>query len=274
MRQCVSFLIVAVVLVLTVGAAWAADQVIDVPTRPGITERFILIAPDDPRATVVLFAGDDGGLLIAPDGTLGNGWLATNFLVRSRRLFADQRLMVAVVDAPSDRQSMADTMREAWRGSFRGFRQSSAHVADIKAVIAWLRQKANVPVWLVGTSRGTESAAYVATELPPRQGGPDGLVLTATILADPKGRSVPDMELSKLEIPTLIVHHRDDDCWLCRYGSIPSLMEKLPAGRRKELLTVEGGWSRGDPCQAFAYHGFNGRESEVVAKIAAWITAK
>jgi hypothetical protein len=51
-------------------------------------------------------------------------------------------------------------------------------------------------------------------------------------------------------------------------------MEKLPAGRRTELLTVEEGLSRGDPCQAFAYHGFNGRESEVVAKIAAWITAK
>ena len=272
MRQCMSFLIVAGVLVLAVGAAWAADQVIDVPTRPGVTERFILIAPDDPRATVVLFAGDDGALQIAPDGRLGNGSLASNFLVRSRQLFADQRLMVAVVDAPSDRQSLADTMREAWRASFRGFRQSSAHVADIKAVIAWLRQKANVPVWLVGTSRGTVSAAYVATQLPPRQGGPDGLVLTSTILAG--RRSVPDMELGKLEIPTLIVHHRDDGCQYCLYRDIPSLMEKLPAGRRTELLTVEEGLSRGDPCQAFAYHGFNGRESEVVAKIAAWITAK
>src|SRR5215467_1576633 len=239
-------LIVAVVLVLTEGAAWAADQVIDVPTRPGVTERFLLIAPDDPRATVVLFAGDDGGLQIAPDGKLGNGSLASNFLVRSRQLFADQRLMVAVVDAPSDRQSMADTMREAWRGSFRGFRQSSAHVADIKAVIAWLQQKANVPVWLVGTSRGTESAAYVATQLPPSQGGPDGLVLTSTILADSKARSVPDMELSKLEIPTLIVHHRDDGCWACPYGYTRSLMEKLPAGRRTELLTVEGGTSYGE----------------------------
>ena len=260
MRQRMSCLIVAGVLVLTVGAAWAADQVIDVPTRPGVTERFILIAPDDPRATVVLFAGDDGALQIAPDGRLGNGSLASNFLVRSRQLFADQRLMVAVVDAPSDRQSL------------RGFRQTPMHVADLKAVIAWLRQKANVPVWLVGTSRGTVSAAYVATELPPRQGGPDGLVLTSTILAG--RRSVPDMELGKLEIPTLIVHHRDDGCQYCLYRDIPSLMEKLPAGRRTELLTVEEGLSRGDPCQAFAYHGFNGRESEVVAKIAAWITAK
>ena len=171
MRQCMSFLIVAGVLVLTVGAAWAADQVIDVLTRPGVTERFILIAPDDPRATVVLFAGDDGALQIAPDGRLGNGSLASNFLVRSRQLFADQRLMVAVVDAPSDRQSLADTMREAWRASFRGFRQSSEHVADIKAVIAWLRQKANVPVWLVGTSRGTGGVRRHRVAAAPRRPG-------------------------------------------------------------------------------------------------------
>jgi hypothetical protein len=34
-----------------------------------------------------------------------------------------------------------------------------------------------------------------------KAGGPDGIVLTATIVADPKSRSVPDMPLEKLEIP-------------------------------------------------------------------------
>jgi hypothetical protein len=34
---------------------------------------------------------------------------------------------------------------------------------------------------------------------------------------------------------------------------------------------VEGGVSEGDPCEAFAYHGYNGIEREVVAKIAAWL---
>jgi hypothetical protein len=43
---------------------------------------------------------------------------------------------------------------------------------------------------------------------------------------------------------------------------------------RKELLTVQGGTSRGDPCEAFAYHGFNGVEAETVGKIAAWVTQK
>jgi hypothetical protein len=48
-------------------------------------------------------------------------------------------------------------------------------------------------------------------------------------------------------------------------------MEKLSSTPRKELVTYKGGENRGDPCEAFAYHGFNGLEKDVVAKIAEWI---
>jgi hypothetical protein len=48
-------------------------------------------------------------------------------------------------------------------------------------------------------------------------------------------------------------------------------MEKLTANPRKELVRFAGGENHGDPCQARAYHGFNGIESEVVRTIAAWI---
>ncbi|HEY3066436.1 MAG TPA: alpha/beta hydrolase [Methylomirabilota bacterium] len=244
-------------------SAAAAEQVVDVPTRAGVTERLLLLTTEQPKATVVLFAGGHGGLQIGGDGKLG--WGGGNFLVRSRKLFADEGLMVAVLDAPSDRQS---------EPFLNGFRQTPAHVADVQAVVAWLRQKAAVPVWLVGTSRGTQSAAFVATQLTPAQGGPDGLVLTSTILSDPRGRPVPDMELSRLTIPTLVVHHKNDGCRLCMYRDLPLLTKKLATTPRKELLSFDGGTSRGDPCEAFAYHGYNGIEREVVAAIAAWITAK
>jgi hypothetical protein len=51
-------------------------------------------------------------------------------------------------------------------------------------------------------------------------------------------------------------------------------MDKLSASPRKELLTMDGGQNRGDPCEAFAYHGFNGIERDVVAKLAVWIVVK
>jgi hypothetical protein len=82
------------------------------------------------------------------------------------------------------------------------------------------------------------------------------------------------MELEKLTIPVLVVHHEQDGCNLCLFRDIRPLMQKLAAVPRKELVTFKGGESRGDPCEAFAYHGYNGLEREVVGRIAGWIVAR
>jgi dienelactone hydrolase len=185
--------------------------------------------------------------------------------VRSRQLFADQGFVVAVVDAPSDRQTPP---------FLGGFRQRPEHAADVKAAIAWLREQSpGLPVWLVGTSRGTQSVAYLATELAGAD-APDGIVLSATILTDDKGRPVPAMPLGKIRIPVLVVHHEQDGCMHCAFADIPALMGKLGNAPRKQLLAFKGGDNRGDPCEALAYHGFNGLEREVVQQSAAWLLAK
>lgn len=255
-------LLLQLVLLVCSGRLWAqTPRLVDIPTRPNVTQRMVVLTPDKPKAAVVLFAGGHGGLRIS--GPQSFSWGAGNFLVRTRELFASQSLTVAVVDAPSDRQS------PPYLG---GFRQTAEHVADVKAVIAWLKQQAKLPVWLIGTSRGTQSAAFVAAQLAPADGGPDGLVLSSTILADARSRPVPKMPVGKIQVPTLIVHHKHDECEHCKYDDLPQLVDKLTAVPRKELVTFEGGKSQGDPCEAMAYHGFNGIEREVVAKIAAWIT--
>ena len=51
-------------------------------------------------------------------------------------------------------------------------------------------------------------------------------------------------------------------------------MSKLGPVPRKELIAMRGGENHGDPCEALAYHGYNGIESDVVARIAAWIASK
>lgn len=79
------------------------------------------------------------------------------------------------------------------------------------------------------------------------------------------------MPLDKIRIPVLIVHHEQDGCASCEFSEIPALMEKLKNSLRKQLITFKGGQNRGDPCEAFAYHGFNGLEGDVVRKIAAGI---
>jgi pimeloyl-ACP methyl ester carboxylesterase len=258
-----SLLLMIAFILLGNAYAETPQQVVDLQTRSGVTQRMIVLAPPEPKATVILFSGGDGGLGIFPNGSLNRG--KGNFLVRTRQMFADQGFLVAVVDAPSDRQGFP---------YLQGFRETAEHVTDIKAVIAWARGQAKIPVWLVGTSRGTQSAAYVATELAGGTDGPDGLVLTSTILTDKKGRPVPAMPLDRLRIPVIVAHHKDDACQFCAYSRVPAMMDKFTNASRKQLLTFSGGESKDDPCESFAYHGYNGIESDVVSQVSAAILQK
>lgn len=243
--------------------AQTAPAVVDIPTRPGVTQRMLVLSPAEPKAAVVLFAGAHGGLQIYPNGSqrFGEG----NFLVRTRQLLIERGLTVVIVDAPSDRQ------RPPFLAG--GFRQRPEHAADVKAVIAWVRATAKVPVWLVGTSRGTESVAYVTTELQGTE-APDGIVLTSTIVTDDRGRPVPAMPLEKIHVPVLVMHHEQDGCMYCAYAQVPMLMAKLGGAPRSRLLSFKGGEDKGAPCEAYAHHGFNGLERDVIGQMADWILAK
>lgn len=112
--------------------------VIDIQTRSGVSQRLLVMAPAEPKATVILFAEGHGGLQIAGEDSFK--WGKGNFLIRSREIFKDQGLLVIVVDAPSDRQS---------EPYLSGFRQTPEHVMDVKAVIAWAggRQKYRFGWW-------------------------------------------------------------------------------------------------------------------------------
>lgn len=251
----------ALLIGLHLGAAHADTRqtLVDLPTRPGVTLRMAVLTPPEPRAAVILLAGGHGGLQLGSNGE--PAWGGNNFVVRIRHQLADRGLTVLLLDAPSDRPAPA---------YLAGWRQTPEHAQDVAAAIAWARQQAPVPVWLLGTSRGTQSAAFVATELP-RATGPDGLILTATILTDPKGRAVPKMPLDRLAIPVLVLHHEDDGCTHCAAGELPTLMTRLGHLPRHDLRLLKGGINRGDPCEAAAYHGFNGLDTPAATLIADWI---
>jgi dienelactone hydrolase len=258
---------IAMLLCAWAGVAWAAlPEVVDLPTRPGVSERILVEQPDRaPTAVLVLMTGGTGRLGIFDNGSVRMGG---NFLVRSRALFVQHGFAVVLPDTPSDHST----------SPFLGgtFRESAEHAADLAAVIGWAHQQFSRPVWIVGTSNGTHSAALAALS-PPGLGAPDGLVLTSTILATTRfgpnsARPVQDMPLEKVHVPVLVAHHQDDQCQVCPPSLLPRLMERLKS-TKAQLLTYEGGQSSGPPCEAFAYHGFNGIEGKVVDDIATWIAS-
>ena len=242
------------------GTSAAEEEVVKIPTRDGVTQSFVILRPaGTPAASVILFAGGGGKLKIRDDGIRR---MKNNFLVRSRRLFAAEGFLVAVIDAPSDRQ----------RDSLRDFRIGEEHASDIAAVMAYLRQQAAAPVWLIGTSRGTLSAAHGGASL--QQDGPAGIVLTSSVtrLSRRMADSLRQVDLKAIRVPTLVVHHKDDDCYVTPYYDMEALMGWLENAPRKELLSFEGGNEPvSDECQPLSPHGYFGIEDKVVAAIAGWI---
>ena len=130
-------------------------------------------------------------------------------------------------------------------------------------MIAYLREQADVPVWLVGTSRGTESAAHLAIH---STQNPAGLVLTSSMSErNAKGTALPDMALSRVAIPTLIVAHDQDACPKTPPAGAHAIAGLLTAAPAVEVKLFSGGdRPRSKPCQAMSYHGFLGIEDEVV----------
>jgi pimeloyl-ACP methyl ester carboxylesterase len=248
--------------------AWAqkvpGQTVVDLPTRPDVTVRYLALAPAQPKAAVLLFIGGPGVAKISENP--GPDWQRENdFLIRSRELFLERGLFVAFIDVPSDHPD-----------GYGAFRASAEHAEDVAAVIADMRRRApGVPVWLIGTSRGTLSAVNSAVRLP-KEKGADGLVLTTSIMRPSGGpggtQTILDFDLASITLPTLVVHHREDSCFATLFKDAESLQGKFTHASRSGLLAFSGGPPRkSGECQGRAPHGFFGLERDVVDAIADWI---
>ena len=270
MARCNHLGFISVILLLLPAFASAQavqSTLVSIETTRGAKQAFILINPDKPVASVILFAGEHGALGLKNASSMR--WGASNFLVRSRYTFAAHDFVVAVMDAPSDQQE----------GMSASFRMGSAHAGDIGAVATYLKQQANVPVWLVGTSMGTFSAAGGAIAA----ANIDGLVLASTItrakphwqIANSHPHGVASMALGRIAVPTLVVSHRHDGCDVTPAIDAQRLRKQLAGARKVGVVLLDGGdLPQSEPCEAESQHGFLGIEPEVVRTIANFITSR
>ncbi|HVA34789.1 MAG TPA: hypothetical protein VNG52_01015 [Stellaceae bacterium] len=234
----------AALTVFAAGSAAAEDRV-ELQSRPGITQPILFQSADAPIASAVLFPGGKGVIAGAPG----------NFLLRVRGEFAAQGISVAVIDAPSDQSG----------GLSIGYRAGAEAAQDLAAVVAFLKSKAAAPVWLVGTSRGSISAGNGAVRLGPSQ--VSGLVLTSSVWNNGMDR-VP---LASIAVPTLIVHNRDDGCRNSPPSGAEPALAALAAVPAKQLVFVSGGIAKSNPCGGLSTHGYYGIEDKVVPVVVNWI---
>src|SRR6267142_1123426 len=192
--------------------------------------RAVLIKPTAPRASVILLPGGSGAINAGDNGEIHG--LTGNQLVRTRHAYAARGLAVLVVDAGADLNSAVQYM------------------AAIKR-----------PVTVIGTSRGTIRAAEGIA----RGARPDALVLTSGFLSPESGSGQNVMSIlgSPASLPrTLVIHHSQDSCRATLPAGVDPFI-KWSAGRAR-VTWISGGRSDGDPCEAFAHHGFNGQDGQIV----------
>ena len=235
-----------------------AAELVTLATRPGVTQSYLLyVKPDSsPKAVALLFAGGDGNVRLTERGATN---LRGNFLVRSVDLIRDENVAAAIVDAPSD---------QLQTGMSDGFRTGGDHLKDIEAVVADVRRRLpGTRAFLVGTSKGTLSAAYAARALGDRI---DGVVLTSSVLTPTRmSIALAGFPFGSIKAPLLFVHHREDGCEACCAYRETRWIGDYP------LISAEGGTPpKSGPCEGQSRHGYIGIEAPVVEAIKAFMLGR
>ncbi|MCU0531534.1 MAG: hypothetical protein MUE76_05495 [Syntrophales bacterium] len=252
-----SLLIVLASAATAVAGGYEAIEI--VPTRPDVTVRLLVIkANAKPSTALLLFPGADGAKHFGEKE--GRFWVSNNFLMRSAKDLAAAGHIVVAVDAPSDQScGMSDR-----------FRTSPPHAKDIRKVIAYLKEKHRVSsVYLVGTSKGSLSAAYLASIFDEPAIG--GVILTSVFPPSESG----GIDFTDIDDSVLIIHHLYDECRATPIQGAFELKKRLTESPRVDLVVVTGGsLAASSACNALSNHGFHGVEKPVIQVMKDWIAGK
>lgn len=247
--------LLAIFLISACASSHAAGSLERVPTRPGVKVSVFWERTEGAKATVLLFPGGEGGLGRVEDGRATSG----NVLVRMVPQFLANGFNVAIFGRPI-----------AGPGLNFGDRIDEGHITDIRKVLEFAKKQSAVPVWLVGSSRGTISAtaAAIAIREPPIA----GLVLTSSVVDYSKAGAVPKQDLAAIRVPVLVYHHAKDACVSSPPNSVPLIIEGLVNAPVKKLVMVTRGTNAsGDACKGRDWHAFADMEKEAIDEISAWI---
>ena len=252
----------ALLLVAAALPVSAAESVLTLTPRPGVTLRVLTDRPAAPVGSIVLMAGGDGVLDLDPQGNIGSG-LRENHLVRTRAAYVKAGYAVFVPDIASDQ-----------RGT-RGYRFTANYANDVAAVVAEAHKVAP-PVAIVGTSRG--ALPVVAVFAKQSAVRPDAAVISSgTLMGSEGGGSAGSLgDLGRINVPVMLLRHRLDSCGVSAPADADRFKALLTGAPKVDIVTLDGGGPKSSgaaPCGASHYHGFYGIDDQAVSATVQWLRA-
>jgi hypothetical protein len=130
--------------------------VVNISSR-GQSIRAVQLVPKVKLGSVILLAGGNGRLDISVKGAITK--LGNNQLVRTRAKYAQAGFVTLVPD-------LAPDLKVGTNGVVPNYRVGEPHALDIGAMVVHLRSTYKRPVVVIGTSRGSISAANVIARAP------------------------------------------------------------------------------------------------------------
>ena len=240
---------VLLALAFCFSAVRVQSQVLDVPYQEEPPTRTLLSSAPNAKALVLLFPGGGGVMRLTNDGLTKN----QHTFIRSLNLWAQYQIDAVLVDTPYD---LGDLKRGDHRSEVN-------HLNRVGEVVAYYKNKTNLPIWIFGHSMGTSTATYFVNQLNEQSRLLSGVIIAGTV----KTASLSD----DVNLPVEAIHHVQDQC----LGTPISASKRIIAGRPAQFVSqlelIDGGISEGNICDSFAYHGFNQTEPELIRRAAQFI---
>lgn len=203
------------------------------------------------RALLLMFIGGDGHLRLRQRGSVSG----LNLLIRIRSGLTAAGFKLLYVDTPESPVA----------------RRDAVYSGSISQMIEKENSK-NLPVFVIGISRGSISAANVASRQPV-----SGMILLSASTGSTHDGTVYDVPVERITAPSLLLLHRKDAC--VSSGSEHALRSfaKDLKNSTATVRVLEGGIDEGSgikrtaDCHPKSFHGFNGTETTVVDTLVQWI---
>jgi hypothetical protein len=224
----------------------------------GAPQRFLYASPAHPQATLVMLPGGAGELGLRRDGDMRHD---NNFVVRTRSLWIAQNYAVLIPDTIGHE-------------NLRGLRSSPGYADVVGALVQAARTKANVPVFLLGTSQGSIAAMNGAAHAP--AGSIAGLILTESVSRlGHSGETIFAADPQNVRVPALVVANSDDHCNVAPPADAPRIAAAMSHAPDVHVIQMSGGIdiSKRD-CGSLSPHGYYGIETQAVSAISTWIKAQ
>jgi len=195
----------------------------------------------------------------------GPGWWGNlnskNFLIRERMSFFEKGANIFIFPNTAKKQKMSYDDR-----------LNGLHRDKIHKLVNEIRNRNDLPIFLVGISRGAVSVGSYIAEYGKEV---DGAILISAIYFNDRvskrnAYSMQEVIGRKPKTKILIIHHESDGCKICQPSSAQDFFNTIE-GVEKSLFWVSGGQSSGDPHGPFHHHGYEGVENIAVDYLINWV---